>query len=139
MAVPVRMVLMPSEEGPLPLRKRPWRIRELNGIMSDYDPASEVRASRPPRAAEKSFGQRDLECARGQRNIDRQRRAFDVTIGPVVRRARGGKASCPPERIQQQPPRSGSRRSRCQPGRRVLDPAGHVDRSGRDCQGLRNR
>ncbi|MDD4787357.1 MAG: hypothetical protein PHO07_09300, partial [Pirellulales bacterium] len=45
MAVPVRMVLYaPSEEAALAASQAALaRIRELNGVMSDYDPASEVR------------------------------------------------------------------------------------------------
>lgn len=81
------------------------RIAALNGIMSDYDPQSELmrlcRTSGEGRAVPVSPELFDvLQCA--QRLSEQTDGAFDVTVGPIVRlwrRARRRHELPPPERL----------------------------------------
>ncbi|MDD4270347.1 MAG: FAD:protein FMN transferase [Pirellulaceae bacterium] len=129
MAVPVRMVLYaPSEEAALAASQAALaRIRELNGIMSDYDPASEVRRLSASSGSGEEFPvSADLwnVLSRANEISIASGGAFDVTIGPVVRlwrRARRQGELPTPERIQQQLASVGFQAIEMrQPGRRVL-------------------
>lgn len=87
MGVPVRMVLHASSDSLARQAARAGfaRIAELDGIMSDYRPSSEVRMlSRKPRAWQPVS--RDLlrVLILAQEIARRSGGAFDVTVGPLV-------------------------------------------------------
>lgn len=129
MAVPVRMVLYASSEEAAKTASEAAfaRIRELNGIMSDYDPASEVRRLSASSGSGQEFPvSADLwnVLSRANEMSIASGGAFDVTIGPVVRlwrRARRQGELPSPERIQKQLAAVGFKSMELrQPGRRVL-------------------
>ncbi len=109
MAVPIRIVLYAENEGVAKAAADAAlaRFRELNGVMSDYDPTSEVRQlSATSGSGEAVHVGNDLwrvlvRAKQLSRDTDG---AFDVTIGPVVRlwrRARRQEQLPSPERIAQ--------------------------------------
>lgn len=110
MAVPIRMVLYaPGEEAAKAASEAAFaRIRELNGMMSDYDPDSEVRRLSASSGSGEEFPVgNDLwnVLSRAREMSAASDGAFDVTIGPVVRlwrRARRQGELPTPERIRQQ-------------------------------------
>ena len=110
MAVPVKLVLYaPSEEAATRAARAAYaRIAQLNGVMSDYDPESELRRlcntagegdAVPVSKDLWTVLQRAVEFSRLSEG------AFDVTVGPVVRHWRR------------------ARRLREMPDRKVLDDA----------------
>ena len=109
MAVPVKIVMYaPDEAMAERARKAVFaRIRQLNGIMSDYDPQSEVR-----KLADTSGGGNAVPVSDDLWRVlsaavelsGRSDGAFDVTIGPVVRlwrRARRRQELPSPQRIKE--------------------------------------
>lgn len=109
MAVPVRMVVYASSETVAKSASQAAfaRFRELNAVMSDYDPTSEVRRlSATSGSGEAIHVSDDLWCVlrRSQALAECSGGAFDVTVGPVVRlwrRARRQEKLPEPERIAQ--------------------------------------
>lgn len=107
MAVPVRMVLYaPNESVAKSASQAAFaRIRALNGVMSDYDPTSEVRRLSATAGSGKTVEvSNDLwrVLCRARDLAEASGGAFDVTIGPVVRlwrRARRREKLPEPERI----------------------------------------
>ena len=120
MAVPVRIVLYAPERVAATNAAEAVfsRIRQLNGILSDYDPQSELRrlcsAAPPPvrpnghpsewagKAVPVSEDLWRVLC-QAQELSERSGGAFDVTVGPVVRlwrRARRRHELPSPERLQ---------------------------------------
>lgn len=100
MAVPVKIVLYAPDEAAATTAARTafGRIHDLNRVLSDYDPESELRKLEIAAAEGEpvSVGE-DLfrVLARSQELARRSEGAFDVTVGPVVRvwrraRQRGG-------------------------------------------------
>lgn len=129
MAVPVRMVLYaPSEEAAKAASDAAFaRIHELNGIMSDYDPASEVRRLSASSGSGQEFPVSvDLwnVLSRAKAFSVASGGAFDVTIGPAVRlwrRARRQDELPTPQRVQQQLAAVGHQFMELkEPGRRVV-------------------
>jgi len=100
MAVPVRMVLYAPDEAAATTAARAAfaRIHELNAVLSDYDPQSELgRVEQAAAGGEPVPVGDDLfrVLARSQELARRSEGAFDVTVGAVVRvwrraRQRGG-------------------------------------------------
>lgn len=90
MAVPVRMVVYaPSEAAAKDATKAAFaKFRELNAVMSDYDPTSEVRQLSATSGSGQAVAVGDdlwhVLC-RSKDLSQRSGGAFDVTIGPVVR------------------------------------------------------
>ncbi len=90
MGVPFRIVLYAGDESAAnnAARAAYARIKQLNGVMSDYDPDSELRRlcrcsgpSRPVKVSPEL-----LEVLSHSLKLSRQTHgAFDVTVGPVVR------------------------------------------------------
>jgi len=100
MAVPVKIVLYAPDEPTATTAARAAfeRIHELNGVLSDYDPESELRGLEVAAGEGKPVPVGDdlfRVLARSQEIARRSEGAFDVTVGPVVRvwrraRQRGG-------------------------------------------------
>jgi len=100
MAVPVKIVLYAPDEPTATTAARAAfeRIHELNGVLSDYDPESELRDLEVAAAGEEPVPVGDdlfRVLERSQELARRSGGAFDVTVGPVVRvwrraRQRGG-------------------------------------------------
>ena len=90
MAVPVKIVLY-APDGAAASRAADAafsRIRQLNGILSDYDPESELRRLGSAAAEGKAVPvSEDLwrVLSAAQTLSQRSGGAFDVTVGPVVR------------------------------------------------------
>jgi len=108
MAVPVKIVLYASDrpvaEAAAEAALR--RIRELNGILSDYDSASELRRLGDRSEPGKPVAVSDelwRVLSHAQSLSERSSGAFDVTVGPVVRlwrRARRRERLPSPERLK---------------------------------------
>jgi FAD:protein FMN transferase len=83
------------------------RIHQLNGILSDYDRASELSRLSAASPTSKPVPLSDplwLVLSRSQRLAEQTAGAFDVTVGPYVRlwrRARRDKQMPSPERLAQ--------------------------------------
>jgi thiamine biosynthesis lipoprotein len=100
MAVTVRIVLYAPDEAAATTAARAAfeRIHELNGVLSDYDPESELRDLEVAAAGGEPVPVGDdlfRVLARSQELARRSEGVFDVTVGPVVRvwrraRQRGG-------------------------------------------------
>lgn len=129
MAVPVRIVLYAEDEeiAGRAAQAAFARIDELDGVMSDYDPASELRrlsaTSGQGRAVSVSH---DLwEVLVASQELARQSEgAFDVTVGPLVRlwrRARRQHKLPTPERIEQFKQYVGYRKVRLAPDERTVE------------------
>lgn len=96
MGVPFRIVLYASDQNTAARAAEAsfQRIEQLNGIMSDYDPDSELsRLSRTSGQRQEVRVSKDLwfVLERAQALAERTSGAFDVTVGPYVnlwRRAR---------------------------------------------------
>jgi len=108
MAVPVKIVLY-APDGAAASRAADAafsRIHQLNGILSDYDPESELRRLGSAAAEGKAVPvSEDLwrVLSAAQTLSQRSGGAFDVTVGPVVRlwrRARRNQQMPSPERLQ---------------------------------------
>ncbi len=107
MAVPLRIVLYAPDESTAKGAARAAfrRFRQLNGVLSDYDPESELRrlceASGPGKPVPVSEDLWDV-LSHAQSLSERSEGAFDVTVGPVVRlwrRARRQRELPSPERL----------------------------------------
>ena len=108
MAVPVKIVLYAADQPTANEAAEAAfaRIRELNGILSDYDPESELRRlcrdsgeGNPVPVSDDLW----LVLSRARELSERSGGAFDVTIGPVVRlwrRARRNHEMPSPERLE---------------------------------------
>jgi len=108
MAVPIKIVLY-APDGVAASRAAEAafsRIRQLNAILSDYDPESELRRLGSASAEGKAVPvSEDLwrVLSQAQALSRRSGGAFDVTVGPVVRlwrRARRQRHLPSPERLQ---------------------------------------
>jgi thiamine biosynthesis lipoprotein len=100
MAVPIKIVIYAGDEATADKAAAAafGRIRQLNGILSDYDSESELRRL----CDTSSEGVRHV-LSRAQALSERTGGAFDVTVGPVVRlwrRARRRKVLPPPDRLE---------------------------------------
>ncbi len=90
MAVPVRIVLYATDEARAKEAAEAafGRIGELNGILSDYDPQSELRRLCRESGNGKPIPVSDdlwQVLSHAQSLSERTSGAFDVTVGPVVR------------------------------------------------------
>ena len=109
MAVPIRIVVYaPSEAVANSASKAALaRFRELNAVMSDYDPTSEVRRLSATSGSGHAVQVGDdlwLVLCRSKDLAERSGGAFDVTVGPIVRlwrRARRQENLPSPDRIAQ--------------------------------------
>ena len=108
MAVPIKMVIYAGDEATAEQAAAAafGRIRQLNGILSDYDSESELRhlcdTSREGVPVPVS-GELWQVLSHAQALSERTNGAFDVTVGHVVRlwrRARRRKALPPPDRLE---------------------------------------
>jgi len=108
MAVPVKIVLYAPDKSVAEAAAEAAfrRIRELNGILSDYDPASELRRLGDTSEPGKPVAVGDelwRVLSHAQSLSERSAGAFDVTVGPMVRlwsRARRRKRLPSPERLE---------------------------------------
>lgn len=108
MAVPVKIVLYASDKAIAQAAAEAafGRMHELNGILSDYDPASELRRLCDTSGIGKATAVGDelwRVLNHAQAVSERSEGAFDVTVGPVVRlwrRARRREQLPPPERLE---------------------------------------
>lgn len=103
------------------------RIRQLNAIMSDYDPASELRqlcsTSGPGKPVVVSDELWEV-LVRAQDFARQSQGAFDVTVGPLVRlwrRARRQRELPLPERIAEARPLVGYELLRLDPQRQAVE------------------
>jgi thiamine biosynthesis lipoprotein len=107
MGMPFRIILYaPDETTANAAVKAAWqRIHHLNGVMSDYDPQSELsRLSQTAGSGKAVHVSADLwrVLSFAQKLAIRSEGGFDVTVGPLVklwRRARRGKELPSPERL----------------------------------------
>ncbi len=129
MAVPIKIVLYApdQQQADRAAAAALQRIRQLNAVMSDYDPASELRQlcshSGPGKPIEVSD---DLwkVLVRAQYFARQSDGAFDVTIGPLVRlwrRARRQRRLPSPERMAEARPLVGYRLLRLDPEHRTVE------------------
>jgi thiamine biosynthesis lipoprotein len=141
MAVPVKIVLYaPNEATAERAREAAFaRIRELNGVMSDYDPQSEVRKLVAASAGGNAVPVSDdlwRVLAAAVELSDKSDGAFDVTIGPVVRlwrRARRRQEMPSRERIEEALQAVGYKSIRLDPQTRsvkLLKPGVGIDLGG---------
>lgn len=107
MGMPFRIALYAPDEATANAAARAAfaRIRELNGVMSDYEPESELmRLCKQAGTGEKFATSADLHAvlARSHALSERSDGAFDVSVGPLVklwRRSRRSKQLPPPETL----------------------------------------
>jgi thiamine biosynthesis lipoprotein len=141
MAVPVRVVLYaPDEKTANGAAEAAFdRLHQLNGILSDYDPNSELR-----RLCDASSEGRSVPVSEDLWNVlsyaqalsTRTCGAFDVTVGPIVRlwrRARRREELPPPEMIKESLDLVGHRLVRLEPethGVELLKPGMRLDLGG---------
>jgi FAD:protein FMN transferase len=90
MAVPIRIVLYASDDATAAAAAKAAfaRFHDLNAILSDYDPQSELRRLCDTSSEGKAVRVSDdlwRVLVRARELSDRSDGAFDVTIGPVVR------------------------------------------------------
>jgi thiamine biosynthesis lipoprotein len=108
MAVPIKMVIYAADEATAEAAAEAafGRISRLNEILSDYDPASDLRrlcdtsSEGAPVPVSEELWQ---VLSHAQALSERTGGAFDVTVGPVVRlwrRARRREVLPPPDRLQ---------------------------------------
>lgn len=129
MAVPIKIVLYAPDEATANGGARAAfdRIRRLNGIMSDYDPQSELRRlCNTAGQGEAVPVSEELwhVLKHAQALSDRSGGAFDVTVGPVVRlwrRARRRKQLPSPERMATARPLVDYRLIRLDPEKRAVE------------------
>jgi thiamine biosynthesis lipoprotein len=108
MGAPVELILYAADERSANMAAEAVydRFRQLNGVLSDYDPASELsKLSDTAGTNRKVPVSRDLWVVllAAQQLADRSGGAFDITVGPYVklwRRARREKEFPPPARLQ---------------------------------------
>lgn len=127
MAVPVKIVLYAPDEATATRAAGAAldRIRQLNGILSDYDPASELRRLCDTAGSGRAVPVGDdlwRVLLAAQTMSERSDGAFDVTVGPVVRLWRRAR------RRQEMPPEERLREARRLVGYRMvkLDPKSHT-------------
>jgi len=129
MAVPVKIVLYAADKATAAEAARAAfaRIHQLNGILSDYDPESELRrlCSTSKERAAVVVGE-DLwhVLSHAQALSERTGGAFDVTVGPVVRlwrRARRQHEMPSPERLKAALTLVGYRLVRLDPDTRAVE------------------
>jgi thiamine biosynthesis lipoprotein len=129
MAVPVRIVLYAADEATADRAAEAAfaRIRQLNGILSDYDPESELRRlCRESRAGNAVPVSKDLWQVLNHAQVlsERSGGAFDVTVGPLVRlwrRARRQHRMPSADRLEAARQRVGYRLLRLDPQRRAVE------------------
>ena len=129
MAVPVKIVLYAADEATAAEAAQAAfaRIRQLNGILSDYDPASELRrlCSTSKEGDAVVVGEELWHVlSDAQALSERTGGAFDVTVGPVVRlwrRARRRRQMPSPERLDAARQLVGYRLVRLDPERRAVE------------------
>jgi len=129
MAVPIRIVLYTcGEENAQEAAQAAFaRIRQLNGIMSDYDATSELRRLCATSGGGKAVPvSPELWCVlhHAQALSARSHGAFDVTVGPMVRlwrRARRQRELPSEERMEAARPLVGYRLIRFDPTRRAVE------------------
>jgi len=129
MAVPVKIVLYAPDDAAASRAADVAfsRIRQLNGILSDYDPDSELRRLGSAAAEGKAVPvSEDLwrVLSAAQALSQRSGGAFDVTVGPVVRlwrRARRNSQMPSPERLQAARELVGYQLLRLDPGRHAIE------------------
>ncbi len=90
MAIPVKLVVYATDEGTANGAAEAvfQRIRQLNGILSDYDPESELRRLCDTSGEGKAVPVSDdlwRVLVQSQAIAERSQGAFDPTIGPVIR------------------------------------------------------
>jgi len=129
MAIPIRIVLYAPDAATANRAAEAAfaRIRQLNGILSDSDPTSELRrlcdtseAGKPGPVSEELW----QVLARAQTLSERSEGAFDVTIGPVVRlwrRTRRRRVLPPPKMLSEYLELVGYRLMRLDPERRTVE------------------
>ena len=109
MAVPVRIVVYAPDNDTAKTASQAAfaKFRELNAVMSDYDPTSEVRRLSATSGSGQAMEVRDdlwKVLSYAQQMAQRSGGAFDVTVGPIVRlwrRARRQEKLPAPDRIAQ--------------------------------------
>jgi thiamine biosynthesis lipoprotein len=129
MGVPFRMVLYARDQKTAEVASEAAfdRVKELNAIMSDYDPDSELSKL----SAGSGLGQEVpvrqelwLVLSRAQNLAERSDGAFDVTVGPFVnlwRRARRVRQLPEPERLAQARKAVGYKHIRLNPQRHTVE------------------
>ncbi len=129
MAVPIRIVLYAEDEeiAGRAAQAAFARIDQLDGVMSDYDPASELRrlSATSGQGAAVSVSDDLWEVLFASQELARQSEgAFDVTVGPLVRlwrRARRQHTLPTPERIEEFKQHVGYRKVRLAPQQRTVE------------------
>ena len=129
MAIPIRIVLYAADNATAVKAAEAAfsRFHQLNAILSDYDPQSELR-----RLCDTSGGGKAVRVSddlwrvlvRAQQLSERSQGAFDATIGPVVhlwRSARQTKELPSPESIKKALARVGYRFVRLDPKRQAVE------------------
>ncbi len=129
MAVPIKIVLYASDKATAETAAEAAfrRMRELNGILSDYDPASELRRLGDTSKIGKAMAVSDelwRVLSHAQALSERSEGAFDVTVGPVVRlwrRARRRQQMPSPERLESARQRVGYQLVRLHPEAQAVE------------------
>lgn len=129
MAVPIKLVFYAPDSSVATRAAEAAfaRIHQLNDILSDYDPESELRRLCRTAGEGKSVPVGDdlwRVLVHAQRLSERSDGAFDVTIGPVVRlwrRARRRRELPPPERLRSDGNLVGYRLARLDPERHAVE------------------
>jgi thiamine biosynthesis lipoprotein len=129
MAVTVRLILYSADQSSATAAAKAAfdRVHELNGILSDYDPGSELRRLCDTAGQHKAVRVspdlwKVLEHA--QHVAELSGGAFDVTVGPVVRlwrRARRQKELPSPEALKKARELVGYRNVRLDPKRKTVE------------------
>jgi FAD:protein FMN transferase len=129
MAVPIRIVLYAADDTTAAAAARAAfaRFHDLNALMSDYDPQSELRRlcdtsseGKPVRVSDDLW----RVLVRARELSERSQGAFDVTIGPAVllwRNARRTKELPSPRSIQAALSRVGYKWVRLHPEQRAVE------------------
>ncbi len=123
--VRIRLYDANAAQAPVAFRRAFARIAELDEILSDYKPDSELNrvcreaVGRPARVSADLY--RVLEAA--QLLAERSGGAFDVTLGPVTRLWRGGRVP-DGETLRSALRRTGFRKVHLEAGTVMLDEAG---------------
>ena len=141
MAVPIKIVLYAPDAGTANRAAEAAfaRIHQLNGILSDYDPTSELRRLCDTSEGGKSVpvsGELWEVLSHAQKLSERSDGAFDVTVGPVVRlwrRARRREELPPPQMLIDYLELVGYRHVRLDPKRKavaLLKPGMRLDLGG---------
>ena len=148
MAVPIKLVFYALDSGTANRAAEGvfQRLRRLNGILSDYDPESELRRLCDTSGEGKAVPVSDdlwRVLVASQALAQRSDGAFDVTVGPLVRvwrLARQFKKMPPQELLDKTRPLVGYELVRLVPERHAVElkKAGMRPRSRRDRQRVRH-